>query len=198
MATRNILKDGERALNKKSRVVKDFNKRLHILLDDMRETLIEANGLGIAAPQVGVLRRAVLVVDLNIESEDPEDQIIELVNPEIFEVSGEQTGSEGCLSIPGVYGLVSRPDEVKVRAQDRFGKTFVLCGKELTARAICHETDHLEGIVFTSLTDRFLTDEELAEMREEREAKREEQKAKTEHGDHSKESGERGEEPLCR
>ena len=226
MATRNILRGGDPALKKHSRTVTDFNKRLHILLNDMRETLIAANGLGLAAPQVGVLRRAVLIVDLSIESEDPEDQIIELVNPVIVEVSGEQTGSEGCLSIPGVYGLVSRPEEVKVRAQDRFGKTFVLRGKELTARAICHETDHLDGIVFTSLTDRFLTEKELEEMREEREAKRADSRAhkeesgdtegalvaeaeesaeqkgqsgdpKEENGAETEESGERGAEPLC-
>jgi len=178
MAIRNILHGDDPALRKHSRAVTDFNKRLHVLLDDMRETLIEANGLGLAAPQVGVLRRAVLIVDLSIESEDPEDQIIELVNPEIIEVSGEQTGSEGCLSIPGVYGLVSRPEEVKVRAQDRFGRTFALRGKELTARAICHETDHLNGIVFTSLTDHFLTEEELEAMREEREAKRAQSRAR--------------------
>ena len=219
MAIRNILRGDDPALRKHSRPVTNFNKRLHVLLDDMRETLIEANGLGLAAPQVGVLRRAVLIVDLSIESEDPEDQIIELVNPRIFEVSGEQTGSEGCLSIPGVYGLVSRPEEVKVRAQDRYGKTFVLRGKELTARAICHETDHLDGIVFTSLTDHILTEEELEAMREEREAKRAESRArKEESGDPEEEnraptdksrdpeeesraptdeSGERGAEPLC-
>jgi len=189
MAIRNILHGDDPALRKHSRAVTDFNKRLHVLLDDMRETLIEANGLGLAAPQVGVLRRAFLIVDLSIESEDPDDQIIELVNPEILEVSGEQTGSEGCLSIPGVYGLVSRPDEVKVRAQDRFGRTFVLRGKELTARAICHETDHLNGIVFTSLTDRFLTEEELEAMREEREARKaESREPKGEAGEQSEQS----------
>jgi len=166
MATRIILKDGDKGLTKKSRVVTDFNKRLHILLDDMRETLIEANGLGLAAPQVGVLRRAALIVDASMETESLEEQIIELVNPEIIDRDGEQTGSEGCLSVPGVYGIVTRPETVKVRAQDRYGKTFELEGKDLTARAVCHEIDHLNGVVFTSIAERFLTEEELAAMHE--------------------------------
>lgn len=170
MAIRNILKDNDPALLKKSRVVTDFNKRLHVLLDDMRETLIEANGLGLAAPQVGVLRRAVLIVDTGIETEDPDEQIIELVNPEIVAKSGEQTGSEGCLSVPGVYGIVKRPDLVKVRAQDRFGKTFELMAKELKARAVCHEIDHLNGVIFTTHAERFLTEEELEQMAAERRA----------------------------
>ena len=168
MALRNILKDNDSGLLKKSRDVTDFNKRLHILLDDMRETLIDANGLGLAAPQVGVLRRAVLIVDTSIEVDEtaePEEQyksqIVELVNPEITAKSGEQSGSEGCLSVPGVYGLVTRPDFVKVRAKDRFGKTFEIWGKGLTARALCHEIDHLEGVMFTSLTERYLTEEEV-------------------------------------
>lgn len=161
MAIRNILNGDDPSLKKTSRVVTDFNKRLHVLLDDMRETLLEANGLGLAAPQVGVLRRVVLVVDTNIEAELPEDQIIELINPEILAKSGEQTGSEGCLSIPGLYGLVKRPDLVRVRGQDRYGNTFEVWGKHLSARALCHEIDHLNGVIFTSLTDHFLTKEEL-------------------------------------
>jgi len=164
MAKRNILKDGDKGLSKKSRAVTDFNKRLHVLLDDMRETLIEANGLGLAAPQVGVLRRVALIVDTNIETEYYEDQIIELINPEITYSDGEQTGSEGCLSVPGVYGIVTRPDTVRIKAQDRNGKSFELEGKELTARAVCHELDHLDGVIFTSLAERFLTEEELAEL----------------------------------
>jgi len=166
MATRNILKDGDKGLTKKSRVVKDFNKRLHILLDDMRETLIEANGLGLAAPQVGVLRRVALIVDASLETESLEEQVVELVNPEIINRDGEQTGSEGCLSVPGVYGIVTRPETVVIRAQDRYGKTFELEGKELTARAVCHEIDHLNGVVFTSIAERLLTEEELAAMHE--------------------------------
>jgi len=155
---------------KKSRVVTDFNTRLHDLIDDMRQTLIEANGLGLAAPQVGVLRRVVLVVDTSVESESYDDMMIELVNPEIIAKSGEQTGSEGCLSVPGVYGVVTRPDMVRVRAQDRYGESFELWGKQLTARAICHEVDHLDGIVFTSLTDQFLTEEDLDKLAAEKEA----------------------------
>ena len=166
MAIRGILQGNDPALLKKSRVVADFNKRLHILLDDMRETLLEARGLGLAAPQVGVLRRAILVVDTSIETDNPEEQIIEMVNPEIIARSGEQSGSEGCLSVPGVYGIVQRPMLVRVTAQDRDGNEFELWGKELTARAICHEIDHLDGILFTSIAERFLTDEEM-EMEEE-------------------------------
>ena len=168
MAKRNILLEHDSALLKKSRVVTDFNKRLHVLLDDMRETLLEANGLGLAAPQVGVLRRAVLVVDMNMETDSTEEQTLELVNPEIVAKSGEQTGSEGCLSVPGVYGIVKRPELVKVRAQDRYGGTFELWGKGLTARAICHEIDHLNGIMFKMLAERILTEEELDERLEER------------------------------
>jgi len=170
MAKRYILQNGDPALKKKSRAVTDFNKRLHELIDDMRETLIEANGLGLAAPQIGVLRRVVLVVDTTIESESHEEMIIELVNPEIIAKSGEQTGSEGCLSVPGVFGIVKRPQIVKVRAQDRFGNDIELWGKELTARAMCHEVDHLNGVMFTSLTDHILTEEELEQLAAEKEA----------------------------
>lgn len=171
MAIRNILKDGEPGLLKKSRSITDFNKRLHILIDDMRETLMEANGLGLAAPQVGVLRRVVLIVDTYIDAEYIDDQIVELVNPEIVEESGEQYGSEGCLSVPGVYGLVSRPEQVTFKAQDRFGRTFCQTVEGLTARAVCHECDHLNGVIFTSLTDRLLTEEELEKLAEERAAR---------------------------
>ena len=181
MATRNILKDGEPGLSKKSRNVLDFNSRLHLLLDDMRETLIDANGLGLAAPQVGVLRRAVLIVDAALGDELPEDateeqryqqynsQIIELVNPEIISNEGEQSGNEGCLSVPGVFGIVTRPETVLVKAQDRDGKTFELEVSNIVARAVCHEIDHLEGIIFTSIAERILTEEELADMAAEKE-----------------------------
>ena len=174
MATRNILKDGDEGLTKKSRVITDFNERLHILLDDMRETLIEANGLGLAAPQVGVLRRAAMIVDTSIESELPEDQVVELINPEIISNEGEQTGSEGCLSVPGVYGIVTRPESVEIKAQDRFGNEFKMQGTGLTARAICHEIDHLDGKVFLSLVERMLTEEEIAELIAGREEEEEE------------------------
>ena len=161
MALRNILHDGDPLLLKKSRIVTDFNKRLHVLLDDMRETLINAAGLGLAAPQVGILRRAVLVVDMITEDGDPYDRIIELVNPEIIEETGEQCGQEGCLSIPGVYGIVRRPLELRVKAQDRYGETFDMWCKDITARAVCHEIDHLNGVLFTTIADRILTEEEI-------------------------------------
>ncbi|MCL2408015.1 MAG: peptide deformylase [Oscillospiraceae bacterium] len=164
MAIRNILRDNDPSLKKKSRVVTDFDNRLHQLLDDMRETLIDANGLGLAAPQVGVLRRVALIVDLNIEAQLPEEQIIELVNPEITASSGEQSGSEGCLSVPGIYGIVTRPDLVKVKAQDRHGNTFEVWCKDITARAAFHEIDHLDGVLFTTHVERFLTQEEMAAM----------------------------------
>ena len=170
MATRNILREGNPSLLKKSREIVEFNQRLHVLLDDMRETLIEANGLGIAAPQVGVLRRAVLIVDTSIESDDLNEQIIELINPEILAKSGEDAGREGCLSNPGLYGIVKRPVLVRFKAQDRHGNEFELWVKDLAARAVCHEVDHLNGVMFTSLAERFLTQEELDELAAETEA----------------------------
>jgi len=170
MALRNILGSDDPALKKHSRHVADYNRRLHILLDDMRETLLEANGLGLAAPQVGVLRRTALIIDTSIESDDPEGQIVELVNPEITMCCGEQTGNEGCLSVPGVYGIVTRPQQVEVRAFDRHGKPFGMTVSGLTARAVCHEIDHLDGVVFTSLAERFLSDEEIEMMAAERRA----------------------------
>ena len=162
MALRNILKQGDETLTKRCRPVTDFNERLHILLDDMAETMTSANGVGLAAPQVGILRRAVVVLETNVPEGEPE-RVIELVNPEILEASGEQTGPEGCLSVPGDFGMVTRPDRVKVRAQDRDGNWFETEGVDLTARAFCHEIDHLDGHMFTELCDHILTDEELAE-----------------------------------
>ncbi len=160
MARRNILTKEEPGLYKKCRPVTDFNPRLHQLLDDMKDTLALENGVGLAAPQVGVLRRAVIVLETNVpEGED--EYIIELVNPEIIESDGEQYGAEGCLSVPGEYGLVRRPMHVKVRAQDRNGEFFEVEGEGLTARCFCHEIDHLEGVVFTSKCERMLTEEEL-------------------------------------
>lgn len=160
MARRNILTKEEPGLYKKCRPVTDFNPRLHQLLDDMAETLSQENGVGLAAPQVGVLRRAVIVLETNVpEGED--EYLIELINPEIIESDGEQYGAEGCLSVPGEYGLVRRPMHVKVRAQDRNGEFFEVEGEGLTARCFCHEIDHLEGVVFTSKCERMLTEEEL-------------------------------------
>ena len=161
MALRNILTKEQPALYKKCRPVTEFNARLHQLLDDMRETLSEANGVGLAAPQVGVLRRAVLVIETNV-AEGEDEYVIELVNPEIVETSGEQDGAEGCLSVPGEYGLVKRPMNVKVRAQDRNGNWFEVEGTGLTARCFCHEIDHLNGIVFTSKAERMLSEEEIS------------------------------------
>ena len=161
MATRNILTKEDPALYKKCRPITAFNDRLHQLLDDMAETLAQSNGVGLAAPQVGVLRRAVLVLETNVpEGED--EILLELINPEIIESAGEQKGAEGCLSVPGEYGIVTRPERDKVRAQDRDGQWFEYEGSGLTARCFCHELDHLEGRVFTSLCERMLTEEELA------------------------------------
>ncbi len=140
MALRNIVQEGDMVLRKKCKEVKDFNERLHILLDDMGETLVYADGAGLAAPQVGVLKRVAIV--------SVDGEFYELVNPEIIECEGEQTDPEGCLSIPGIYGTVSRPMKVKVKAQDRFGKEFTVSGEGLLARAFCHEIDHLDGILF--------------------------------------------------
>ncbi|MBQ6403935.1 MAG: peptide deformylase [Oscillospiraceae bacterium] len=160
MALRNVLTKEDPTLYKISRPVVKFDERLHQLLDDMRETLSTEAGVGLAAPQVGVLRRAVLVIETNVP-EGEEEYVIELINPEIVECSGGQTGAEGCLSVPGEYGIVTRPMHVKVRAQDRFGEWFEVEGEGLTARCFCHEIDHLNGIVFTSLCERMLTQEEL-------------------------------------
>ena len=160
MALRNIMEQGEKCLEKHCRPVTEFNEKLHTLLDDMAETLIKANGVGLAAPQVGILRRAVLVLETNVE-EDEEEYIIELINPEIIEKTGEQAGPEGCLSVPGVFGWVERPDHVRVRAQDRNGEWFEVEGDGLTARAFCHELDHLDGVLFTALADHIMTQEEL-------------------------------------
>ena len=154
MGTRKILTDKEPALHKVCRPVEKFDWKLHKLLDDMAETLAQANGVGLAAPQVGILRRVVIV--------DTGEEILELVNPELLETSGEQVGAEGCLSVPGKYGLVKRPMVAKVRAQDRNGDYFEAEGEELIARCFCHEIDHLDGIVYTEVMERFLTDEELA------------------------------------
>ena len=160
MARRNILTKEEPGLYKHCRPVTDFNPRLHQLLDDMADTLSMENGVGLAAPQVGVLRRACIVLETNVP-EGEEEYLIELINPEIIESSGEQFGAEGCLSVPGEYGLVHRPMNVKVRAQDRFGEFFEVEGTGLTARCFCHEIDHLDGVVFTSKCERMLTQEEL-------------------------------------
>ena len=155
MALRKIVEQGDECLTKVCRPVTEFNSRLHELLDDMVETLADANGAGLAAPQVGVLRRVCIVMD-----EDSEEYI-ELINPEIVAQSGEQTGLEGCLSVPGKWGIVTRPNVVRVRAQDRDGQWFEVEGEELTARAFCHEIEHLDGHLDTEHIDHFLSEEEL-------------------------------------
>ncbi len=157
MALRKIVVQGEDCLNKVCRPVTEFNRRLHLLMDDLLDTLSEAGGAGLAAPQVGVLRRACVVMD------DDTEEYIELINPSIIAQSGEQTGPEGCLSVPGKWGLVTRPNYVRVRAQDRDGKWFEVEGEGLTARCYCHELEHLDGHLYTELIDRFLTDEEVEE-----------------------------------
>lgn len=160
MALRNIVTVGDRVLSQKCRPVTNFDDRLSVLIDDMIDTLEEANGVGLAAPQVGILRRVVIV-------DAGEEGILELVNPEIIEQSGEQTGLEGCLSVPGEYGIVTRPNVVKVRAQDRFGEWYEVEGEELIARCFCHELAHLDGQLYTEVAERMLTPEELEEFLEE-------------------------------
>ena len=155
MGIRKIMTVKEPCLHKVCRPVEKFDKKLHKLLDDMKETLVDANGVGLAAPQVGILRRVVIV--------DTGEEMLELVNPELVETSGEQEGAEGCLSVPGKYGLVKRPNYAKVRAQNRDGNWFEVEGEELIARCFCHELDHLDGIVYTEIMERYLTDEELNE-----------------------------------
>lgn len=157
MALRNIVTVGDSVLSKPCRPVTKFDRRLHILLDDMADTLDDAQGAGLAAPQVGVLRRVVLV-DVG-----DENGYLELINPEIVETSGEQTGLEGCLSVPGKWGLVTRPAVVKVRAQDRYGEWFEAEGEEIVARCFCHELAHLDGQLYTEVADKMLTPEELEE-----------------------------------
>ena len=154
---REIIKKGDEVLNKKCHPVTKFDEQLHTLRDDMGETLRQADGVGLAAPQVGILRQVVVVINEN-------DELIELVNPEIIQSSGEQFGLEGCLSVPGRYGFVKRPMVVRVRAQDRDGNTFEVEDQGLTARCFCHEIDHLSGHLFDELVDRTYTVEELDAM----------------------------------
>ena len=156
MALRKIMTEKDAALHKVCKPVTAFDGKLHRLLDDLAETLHEANGAGLAAPQVGILRRVVVV--------DVGDGLIELVNPEIVAQDGEQDGPEGCLSVPGKWGMVKRPNVVRVRAQDRNGQWFETEGQELTARCFCHELDHLDRHLYTEKVSRFLTEEEIEAM----------------------------------
>ncbi len=158
MGLRRIITGKDSALRKRSREIANFDRRLHTLLDDLAETLENAKGAGLAAPQVGVLRRVCLI---NI------DEPIELCNPRIVSYEGEQEGAEGCLSVPGKTGLVKRPEKVVVEAQDRNGKHFTIEGEGFLARAFCHEIDHLDGKLYTDIMERFMTLEELAELENE-------------------------------
>ncbi len=159
MALRNIVTEKEARLRKVSRPVEKFDERLWTLLDDMADTMYDADGVGIAGVQVGVLRR-VFVVDIG-------EGLIEFINPTITAQSGEQDGMEGCLSSPGEYGLVVRPEKVTIEAFDRNGKPFTMDAEGFLARAICHENDHLDGRIFKDITHHMLSEEELRRMDEE-------------------------------
>ena len=157
MALRKIVTVGDPILTQVCRPVTRFDQKLAILIEDMIETMHDANGVGLAGPQVGVMRRLCVV--------DTGEEDVELVNPEVVEVSEEtQTGIEGCLSLPERYGVVKRPNHVKVRAQDRNGNTFEVEGTGLTARCFCHEIDHLDGVLFTDRATHMYTDEEMEEL----------------------------------
>lgn len=148
MALRNIRVDDDPILRKKARPVTEFNDRLFALLDDMAQTMYKANGVGLAGPQVGVLRR-VVVMDV---SED-RNELLELINPEIVKTEGSQTGNEGCLSLPGLCGTVTRPMVVQVKAQNRHGQWCLYKGEGLKARCFCHELDHLDGVLYKDKLD---------------------------------------------
>lgn len=157
MALREILTQGDPVLTKTCRPVEKFDRKLHDLLDDLKETLSDSGGVGLAAPQIGILRRVVVV-------EDRDGHMLELVNPVIVSKEGEQNGWEGCLSVPGKYGMIQRPSLVTVRAQDRDGNFFEASGEDLVARCFCHELEHLDGHLFVEHTDRLYTVEELDAM----------------------------------
>jgi len=171
MAVRKILTDKDPALHKKCHPITKFDNKLCLLLDDMRETLVESGGAGLAAPQIGILRRIAVVLD-------EQGEILEFINPELISQEGEQTDLEGCLSVPGYFGYVTRPMWATVRAQDRHGNWFEVQGEELVARCFCHELEHLDGHVFTEHTDRLYSGKELDELleQEQRQKKRTKQK----------------------
>lgn len=145
MALRTILTVGDEMLKKKCRPVTQFNDHLATLLDDMTQTLLESGGVGLAAPQIGVLRRVVVLLDINQEPEE----VIELINPEVIDMNEPEQVIEGCLSVPGTYGYVMRPTWAKIRAQDRHGNWFEREGEGIVAQCFCHETEHLDGHLFT-------------------------------------------------
>lgn len=157
MAILNIVKEGDPTLRKVCRPVTEITPRIIQLLDDMKETLIDSNGAGLAAPQVGILRRIAVV--------DMDDGIVELINPEIIATEGEQEELEGCLSVPDVWGITHRPAKVTVRAMNRNGEIFTVTGEDLDARCFCHEIDHLDGHLFTDKAIRILTPDEVAELK---------------------------------
>ena len=157
MSLRKILTQGDPTLAKQCRPVEKFDQKLHWLMDDLRETLANAGGVGLAAPQIGILRRAVVV-------EDEDEQLIELINPVIVRQEGEQGGWEGCLSVPNQYGWVERPNVVTVRAQNRDGEFFEVTGEEMVARCFCHELEHLDGHLFVEHTGELYTPEEIDAM----------------------------------
>ena len=159
MAKRNIVKNGDEVLRKKCRDVTVFDDKLWILLDDMYETMQAAQGVGLAAPQVGILRR-VVVIDVGDEHGK-----IELVNPVITMMKGKQRELEGCLSVPDLWGYVERPAKVRVKAQNRYGKEFEIEGTELLAVALCHEIDHLSGVIFLDKADEVLNSDQLEERK---------------------------------
>ncbi len=157
MALRSILTEGEERLLKHSRKVEKFDSRLHMLIDDLRDTLNESGGVGIAAPQVGVLRRVIVIVDINQEPEE----MVELVNPEVIETRGSERMVEGCLSVPGIFGYVTRPSWAKIRAQDRYGNWFEREGEGVTAQCFCHETEHLDGHLFVEKVEEYVDPDEI-------------------------------------
>lgn len=156
MAIREIVTKGEPILRKKCRPVDAITDRVEILLDDMRDTLIDSGGVGLAAPQVGIMRRIVVI--------DTGEEIIEMINPEVTFKEGEQSGLEGCLSIPGRWGIVTRPAHVKAKYQNRKGEWCEIDATELIARAVCHECDHLEGKLYTDIAERMLTEDEIKQL----------------------------------
>ncbi len=167
MATRKIVLVGDDVLRKRSKEVTAFDHKLGSLIDDMVETMYKNDGAGLAAPQVGVLKRVVVI--------DVDDHLYELVNPIIISATGVQEGPEGCLSIPGRYGTVERPNEVTVHAQDRSGKPVTVTGSEMLARALCHELDHLDGKLYPDLAKEMF--EEEKERTRQKKSEPEEEKA---------------------
>ena len=153
MAKLQIRKVGDEVLRKTCRPVEEITPRIHTLLDDMLETMHAANGVGLAGPQVGILRRIAVV-------EVEEGEVFELINPKIIAFAGEQEGAEGCLSVPGRYGLVKRPQHVTVRATNRHGEEYEITAHDFLARALCHEIDHLDGHLYIDKVTRMLDEDE--------------------------------------